>query len=56
MPDYLAEMFLDTTDMESGTVYHGNILINLDTGEQEQTMHKGEKKDCKEQSCIDEEE
>ena len=55
MSGYLSEVFLDFSDMENG-VYHGNITIDLETGEQEQTMHKGEKKDCKEQSCMDEEE
>ena len=55
MSKYLTEIFLDTTEMEEGT-YHGNITVDLKTGKQKQTLHKGEKEDCKEQSCIDEEE
>ena len=56
MPDYLTEMFLDTTEIKEDGIYHGNILVDLETGKQEQTLHKGTKEDCKEQSCIDEEE
>ena len=56
MPNYLTEMFLDTTEIKEDGIYHGNILVDLETGKQEQTLHKGTKEDCKEQSCIDEEE
>ena len=56
MADYLTEMFLDTTEIKDSGMYHGNIIVDLETGEQEQTLHKGAKEDCKEQSCIEEEE
>jgi len=56
MTEYLAEIFLDTTEMKESGEYHGNITVDLATGKQEQTLHKGTKEDCKEQSCIEEEE
>jgi len=54
--EYLAKIFLDTTEMKESGEYHGNITVDLETGKQEQTIHKGTKEDCKEQSCMEEEE